>query len=77
MQKETIDKLLEYGAIYISNNTYEQTVKSLILKRKNFLFSTFMIDNDANAIWLTLIKSAKATGLNPQKYLTKVLTVAS
>uniref|UniRef100_UPI0003678B03 IS66 family transposase n=4 Tax=Ligilactobacillus pobuzihii TaxID=449659 RepID=UPI0003678B03 len=74
-QKEAIDKLLEYGAIDISNNTCEQAVKSLVIDRKNFLFSTSVAGAEANAIWLTLIESAKANGLDPQKYLTKILTV--
>ena len=74
-QKEAIDKLLEYGAIDISNNTCEQAVKSLVIDRKNFLFSTSMAGADANAIWLTLIESAKANGLDSQKYLTKILTL--
>ncbi|WEV58128.1 IS66 family transposase [Ligilactobacillus acidipiscis] len=74
-QKETIDKLLEYGPIYISNNTCEQAVKSLVIDRKNFLFSTSVAGADASASWLTLIESVKANGLDPQKYLTKILTL--
>ncbi|WP_405076380.1 IS66 family transposase [Ligilactobacillus acidipiscis] len=74
-QKEAINKLLQYGAIDISNNTCEQAVKSLVIDRKNFLFSTSVAGADANAIWLTLIESAKANGLDPQKYLTKILTL--
>lgn len=63
------------GAIDISNNTCEQAVKSLIIDRKNFLFSTSVAGSDANAIWLTLIESAKANDFDPQKYLTKILTL--
>ncbi|WP_405076355.1 transposase domain-containing protein [Ligilactobacillus acidipiscis] len=46
-----------------------------MIDRKNFLFSTSMADTDANAIRLTLIESTKANGLDPQKYLTKILTL--
>lgn len=74
-QKEALNNLLRYGAIDISNNSCEQAVKSLVIARKNFLFSTSVAGADANAIWLTLIESAKANGLDPQKYLTKILTV--
>lgn len=74
-QREAINKLLQYGEIDISNNTCEQAVKSLVIDRKNFLFSTSVAGAEANAIWLTLIESAKANGLDPQKYLTKILTV--
>lgn len=74
-QKEAITRLLQYGALDISNNTCEQAVKSLVIDRKNFLFSTSVAGAKANAIWLTLIESAKANGLDPQKYLTKILTL--
>jgi hypothetical protein len=46
-----------------------------VIDRKNFLFSTNVAGADANAIWLTLIESAKANGPDPQKYLTKILTL--
>ncbi|WEV58107.1 IS66 family transposase [Ligilactobacillus acidipiscis] len=74
-QKESINKLVKYGELDISNNTCEQAVKSLVVDRKNFLFSTSVVGAKANAIWLTLIESAKANGLDPQKDLTKILTL--
>lgn len=74
-QKKAINKLLQYGAIDISNNTCEQAIKSLVIDCKNFLFSISVAVADANAIWLTLIESAKANGPDPQKYLTKILTL--
>lgn len=36
-----------------------------------------MAGADANAIWMTLIESTKANGLDPQKYLTKILTLVA
>lgn len=68
-QKESINKLVKYGELDISDNTCEQAVKSLVIDRKNFLFSTSV----ANVIWLTLIESAKANGLDPEQYLGELL----
>ncbi|WP_270333561.1 IS66 family transposase [Ligilactobacillus acidipiscis] len=76
-QKSALDKLLQYGAFDLSNNTCEQAVKSLVIDRKNFLFSTSVAGAKANAIWLTLLESAKANGLDPQRYLTEILTAFS
>ncbi len=76
-QKSALDKLLQYGAFDLSNNTCEQAVKALVIDRKNFLFSTCVAGAKANAIWLTLLESAKANGLDPQKYLTEILTAFS
>ena len=39
------------------------------------MLSTSVADTDVNAIWLFLIESVKAKGLDPQKYLTKILTL--
>ncbi|WEV56570.1 transposase [Ligilactobacillus acidipiscis] len=75
-QKTAIDKLLQYGALDLSNNTCEQAIKSLIIDRKNFLSSTSIAGAKANAIWLTLIESAKANGLDPLQYLFDILNQA-
>lgn len=72
-QKESINKLVKYGELDISNNTCEQAVKSLVIDRKNFLFSTSVAGVKPNAIWLTLIESAKANGLDPEQYLGELL----
>lgn len=72
-QKNAVDKLVDYGAFDLSNNTCEQAVKSLVIDRKNFLFSTSITGAKANAIWLTLIESAKANDLDPEKYLIELL----
>ncbi|GAW64713.1 transposase [Ligilactobacillus acidipiscis] len=47
----------------------------MVIDRKNFLFSTSVARAETNAIWLTLLESDKVNGLDPQKYLTKILTV--
>lgn len=76
-QRSALDKLLEYGAFDLSNNTCEQAVKTLVIARKNFLFSTSVAGAQANAVWLTLIESAKANGLDPEQYLIELLTQIS
>lgn len=70
-QKTAIDKLIQDGVLDFSDNTCEQAIKSLIIDRKNFLFSTSI----ANSIWLTLLESAKANYLeDPLQYLFEILT---
>nr|WP_225430415.1 transposase domain-containing protein [Lentilactobacillus hilgardii] len=66
--------MLNTEAIDWSNNAAERAMKNIVIGRKNWLFSTSPQRARANAIWMTLIESAKACGLDPQKYLQTLLT---
>ncbi|MDF7638487.1 transposase [Lactobacillus sp. ESL0791] len=68
-QQEYLNHVLDYGEVDLSNNTCEQAVKTLVIDRKNFLFSTNPKGAEANAIWLTLIKSATENGIDILAYL--------
>jgi len=48
-------------------------MKILVIGRKNWPFSTSQAGAKSNAIWMTLIESAKANGINSSDYLTYLL----
>ena len=72
-QRSALDRVLDYGEIDLSNNATERNVKSFVIGRKNWLFATSPAGAQANAIWLTLIETAKANGLDPRQYLEYLL----
>ena len=56
-----------------SNNASERNMKRLVSGQKNWLFSTSPAGARSTAIWLTLIESAKANGIDPRAYITYLL----
>lgn len=65
---------LEDGRLEMSNNAAERSIKSVVIGRKNQLFATSMAGAQAGGILLTLIETAKRHQLEPQSYLTYLLT---
>ena len=68
-QKEHLCSFLKDARIQLSNNLAEQSVKPFVLGRKNWLFSNTPNGADASAIIYSVIQTAVANDLNPQKYL--------
>lgn len=68
-QRAALNRVLDYGEINLSNNASERNMKSLIIGRKNWLFSTSTDD----AIWMTILETAKANGLDPRRYIQTLL----
>lgn len=60
---------LEDGRLQVSNNICEQLVRPVAIGRKNYLFSASEDGAKTNAMAYTIIETAKANGLNPEKYL--------
>ena len=60
--------------IQLSNNLAEQSVKPFVLGRKNWLFSNTANGATASIIIYSIIQTAIANGLMPQKYLEYVFT---
>lgn len=48
-----------------------------MIGRKNWLFSTSPKGAEANAIWMTMIETAKANGFDPVEYLENLLQKVS
>ncbi|MDK6371104.1 transposase [Aerococcus urinae] len=65
---------LENGAVEMSNNRAERGIKALVIGRKNWLFSTSFNGAQYSGIILSIIETAKANGLDPEKYLTFLLS---
>lgn len=76
-QRVALNRVLDYGEIDLTNNASERNMKSYVIGRKNWLFSTSPKGAEANAIWMTLIQSAKANGVNPRKYIEFLLDKVS
>jgi hypothetical protein len=72
-QKEYMNNFLLDGRIEISNAITENAVRPYALIRKNSLFHDTHKGARANAITCSLIETAKACGLNVQKYLEHLL----
>ncbi|WP_270829076.1 IS66 family transposase [Enterococcus faecalis] len=56
------------GRCAISNNVAERNIRTTTIGRKNWNFSTSKKGAEANGIVYSLIETAKANGINPQKY---------
>jgi len=68
-QKTSLMRVLDDGRLLLSNNHCEQQIKTLVIGRKNHLFSTSEGGGDANAKAYTIVATAKQNGLDPYKYL--------
>jgi transposase len=69
--------LLRYcddGALEIDNNAAERALRAVALGRKNYLFAGSNAGGERAAAMYTLIGSAKLNGIDPEAYLSLVLT---
>lgn len=71
--QDTFEHVLLDGNLELSKNKAERAVKSLVMGRKNWLFSQSFKGATANGIILSLIETAKRNGLDPEKYLNYLL----
>ena len=71
--QETFEHVLLDGRLELSNNRAERIVKALVMGRKNWLFSKSFTGAKASGIILSLIETAKANGLDLEKYLNYLL----
>lgn len=76
-QKEFLCAFIDHGEIEISNNQVENAIRPLVVGRKNWLFSDTPEGAEASAIVYSLIETAKANGLNIERYLLHILSVLS
>ncbi|SQF50692.1 transposase IS66 [Streptococcus pyogenes] len=59
--------------VILSNNMAERAIKSLVMGRKNWLFSQSVRGAKAAAIIMSLLETAKRHGLNSEKYISYLL----
>ena len=69
-----LTRYVDNGIIEIDNNAAERALRAVSLGRKNFLFMGADTSGERAAAIYSLIGSAKLIGLNPETYLTHVLT---
>lgn len=73
-QKEGLMNYLLDGNCAFSNNLAENCIRPFTIGRKNWLFSGSPKGAEASAGIYTLIETAKANGLNPNKYIQYILS---
>ena len=74
-QRPYLCAFLEHGEIEISNNQVENAIRPLVVGRKNWLFSDTPEGAEASATIYSLLETAKANGLNVERYLLHILSV--
>lgn len=70
-------KLIRYlddGRYPIDNNAAENAIRPFVIGRKNWLFADTVKGAQASANLYSLIETAKANGIEPYHYLTRVFT---
>ena len=65
---------LDHGLLEIDNNTAERGMRAIAIGRKNWLFAGSGRGGRSAAIAYTLIETAKLNGVDPQGWLTDVLS---
>ncbi|VTS21676.1 transposase [Streptococcus dysgalactiae subsp. equisimilis] len=71
--ERTFRTVLEDGHLVLSNNMAERAIKSLVMGRKNWLFSQSFEGAKATAIIMSLLETAKRHGVNSEKYISYLL----
>lgn len=67
-------RFLDDGRVELDNNTVERAIRPICLSRKNALFAS---GDDGGARWAavaSLVETCKLNGVDPQRYLTDLLT---
>ncbi len=74
-QRKYLCAFLDHGEIEISNNQVENAIRPIVVGRKNWLFADTPDGARASVIVYTIMETAKANGLNPEKYINHLMTV--
>ncbi len=74
-QKEYLCTFLCHGEVEASNNQVENAQRSVVVGRKNWLFCDTPKGAEASVIAYSILETAKANGLNPEKYLMHIFLV--
>ena len=65
---------LEDGNLELDNNAAERAIKPFVIGRRAWLFANTPQGARASAVVYSLVETAKANGLDPQRYLEHVLS---
>jgi transposase len=72
--RDGLERFLEDGRVELDSNVVERAIRPLCLSRKNALFAS---GDDGGRRWAdiaSLVETCKSNGVNPQAYLTDLLT---
>ena len=72
-QRDYMMTYLEAGHCSISNNMSENSIRPVTVGGRNWLFCDTAEGADASMMVYSLLETARANGLNPQKYLEYLL----
>ena len=72
--KDEFMTFLEDGNCDVSNNTVENAIRPFVIGRKNYLFHITDKGATASAGYYSIVETAKANKLDPQKYLEWIFT---
>ena len=64
---------LDDARVAIDNNAAERAIRPISIGRKNFLFAGADAGGEILADAMTIIETAKLSGLNPEAYLADIL----
>ncbi len=67
--KDRVYQIFEIGELPLSNNSVEQSIRPSTIIRKNSLFAKSTVGAEANAIFYTIVQTAKLNNLDVFKYL--------
>src|ERR1700674_667074 len=70
---DAFTRFLENGRICLSNNAAERELRGIALGRKSWLFAGSDRGGKRVALMLTLIQTAKLSGVDPQAWLADIL----
>jgi transposase len=65
---------LDHGFLELDNNTAERAMRGIAIGRKNYMFVGSERGGKSAAIIYTLMETAKLNNIDPQAWLTDVLT---
>ncbi len=74
-QKEFLCAFLYHGEVEASNNQVENAQRGVVVGRKNWLFCDTPKGAEASVIAYSILETAKANGLNPEKYLMHIFSI--
>ena len=69
-----LTRYLHDGRLEMSNNAAERAMKAPVLGRKNYLFCGSDAGGQRAACIYTIIETAKLSGINPEAYLTDIIS---
>jgi transposase len=71
---QALGRFIDDGAVEIDNNAAERSIRPIALGRKNWLFAGSDKGGERAAGVLSLVETAKLSGIDPEAYLRAVLT---